>query len=491
VRSNTRVVAVLAAVVVVIAAVAGILLSRSSSATAPPSTTGPAVDPARLHGIHKIQHVVVVMQENRSFDSYFGTFPGADGLPMHNGKPSACQPTSTGACASSYHDTNFIDQGGPHGHKASVMSYDNGKMDGFIQALDTYSNGCRLHPTVPPCPQATNGPDGQPDIMGYHDAHEIPNYWAYAKRYTLFDHMFAPVDSWTLPSHLYLVSGWSAWCPQLNDPMSCRSELVFHPASAFDNQWTGATWQADQADQHPRPYVWAPITWLLYQAGVSWGYFVGAGSCVVPPCSGLQGPKTADVQNPLPGFIETEATAQFANIRSNEDFLQMAAHGTLPSVSWIVPVKDAGDHPPDDISLGQQYVTNLVNAVMNGPQEQWNHTAIFVTWDDWGGFYDHVKPPQNIAGVPGDNYGFRVPAFMISPWSARGIDHATMSFDAFLRLIEDRFLNRQRLDGRNQGWPDSRPSTRETAPELHPLNDAFDFTQQPIPPLVLDPMPSK
>jgi phospholipase C len=160
-------------------------------------------------------------------------------------------------------------------------------------------------------------------------------------------------------------------------------------------------------------------------------------------------------------------------------------------VSWVVPELHAGDHPPDDISLGQRYVTDLINAVTKGPQEQWNHTAIFVTWDDWGGFYDHVKPPQNIAGVPNDNYGFRVPAFLVSPYAAHGVNHETMSFDAFLRLIEDRFLDRQRLDGENRGWPDSRPSTRETAPQLHPLDGAFDFTQEPIPPLVLDPMPSR
>jgi phospholipase C len=455
----------------------------------PPDSDCAPIDPKK--GIDNINHLVFIVMENRSFDHYFGTYPGADGIPMNNGEPTVCQPTAKGGCAYPYHDTNFIDQAGPHGHKASVMSYNGGKMDGFIRALDTYGNGCRLHPDVPPCPEATDGPAGQPDVMGYHTAEELPNYWKYAKQYTLFDRMFAPVDSWTLPSHLYMISGWSAWCPDLNDPMSCRPELVFHPASQFNDQWEGVTWRADMANEYPRPYVWAPITWLLYQQGVSWGYFVGAGSCVTPPCGGLNGPKTADIQNPLPGFVATEATAQFANIRSNEDFLKMAAHGNLPSVSWVVPVKDAGDHPPDDISLGQAYVTNLINAVTDGPKEQWNHTAIFVTWDDWGGFYDHVKPPQSIDGVPNDNYGFRVPTFMVSPWAKRGIDSQTMSFDAFLRLIEDRFLGGDRLDPKTDGWPDSRPSIRETAPELHPLDGAFDFTGEPRAPLVLDPMPSQ
>jgi phospholipase C len=450
----------------------------------PPDDDSAPIDPSK--GIDNINHLVFIVMENRSFDEYFGTYPGADGIPMKNGKPTVCQPMPGGGCAYPYHDNNFIDQGGPHGHKASVMDYNNGKMDGFIKALDIYENGCMLHPTTPPCPEATPGPQGQPDIMGYKTRREIPNYWSYADNYTLFDHMFAPVDSWTLPSHLFLVSGWSAWCPDLNDAMSCKSELVFHPASAYDNQWEGATWQADQADRYPRPYIWAPITWLLYKQGVSWGYFVGAGSCVTPPCGGLTGPKTADVQDPLPGFLATQATGQFANIRPNTDFYAMAEQGNLPSVSWVVPVKDAGDHPPDDISKGQAYVTGLINAVMNGPRDQWLHTAILVTWDDWGGFYDHVPPPV----VDQNGYGFRVPAFMVSPWAKPGyIDHQTLSFDAFLRIVEDRFLGHERLNPLTDGWPDSRPTIRETASELHLLNDAFDFHGEPRPPLVLKQYP--
>ena len=457
---------------------------RNPPAHRAPEDDGAPIDPKI--GVDNINHLVFIVMENRSFDHYFGTYPGADGIPMSNGTPTVCQPTANGGCARPYHDMNFIDQGGPHGHKASVTSFDNGKMDGFITALDSYGNGCRLHPTTPPCPQATPGPQGQPDIMGYKTRREIPNYWGYADHYTLFDHMFAPVDSWTLPSHLYLISGWSAWCPDLTDAMSCRSEVVFHPASAFDNQWTGATWRADMANKYPRPYIWSPITWLLYKAGVSWGYFVGEGSCIKPPCGGLTGPKTADVQNPLPGFLATEATGQFANIRPNNDFLAMAAQGNLPSVSWIVPVKDAGDHPPDDISKGQAYVTKLINSVMNGPRDQWLHTAIFVTWDDWGGFYDHVKPPR----VDANGYGFRVPAFLVSPWARQGhIDHSTLSFDSFLQIVEDRFLGGQRLDPLTDGWPDARPTIREELMKQHSLDGAFDFHGAPRAPLVLPPFP--
>jgi phospholipase C len=112
------------------------------------------------------------------------------------------------------------------------------------------------------------------------------------------------------------------------------------------------------------------------------------------------------------------------------------------------------------------------------------HTAIFLTWDDWGGFYDHVRPIR----IDQNGYGIRVPGILISPFAKGGtIDSQTLSFDAYLRLIEDRFLDGARLNGQNQGWPDRRPTTRETAPRLGRLADEFDWTQPPIPPLILDP----
>ena len=128
------------------------------------------------------------------------------------------------------------------------------------------------------------------------------------------------------------------------------------------------------------------------------------------------------------------------------------------------------------------YVTRLVNAAMQGPD--WNSTAIFLTWDDWGGFYDHVVPPR----IDGNGYGLRVPGLVISPWARAGaIDHTQLSFDSYLRLIEDRFVGGQRLDPKTDGRPDARPTVRERL--ANPLNKAFDFTQQPLPPLILDPWP--
>ena len=181
-------------------------------------------------GIFNLDHLIFVVMENRSFDHYFGTFPGADGFPRDaQGNIDVCNPDPDrpGVCHRPFHDTNTIDQAGPHGEIASRIAIRGGKMDGFVRALRRIGNGCMKHPDEYPCTQAHDGPAGQPDVMGYHTAREIPNYWDYAKTYTLHDRMFAPTDSWTLPAHLFLVSGWSATCPDLDDPMSCYSDQKF------------------------------------------------------------------------------------------------------------------------------------------------------------------------------------------------------------------------------------------------------------------------
>ncbi len=293
--------------------------------------------------------------------------------------------------------------------------------------------------------------------------------------------MFAPTDSWTLPAHLFLVSGWSARCPAPDDPMSCVSNQR-NPGGR--RGLATKNWTPDAGE--PLPYIWADITWLLYKAGVSWGYFVGPGSCIVAPCEDFEATETRAVQNPLPGFRTVDVTGQLDNVLPNTDFLEAASEGTLPSVSWVLPTEGRAEHPPDSIAEGQAWVTEIVNAVMQGPKEQWLRTAIFLTWDDWGGFYDHVEPPV----VDENGWGLRVPSMVISPWAKPGfIDHQTLSYDAYLKLIEDRFLGGQRLDPETDGWPDSRPTVREELERLGDLSRDFDFRQEPLPPLVLDPYP--
>jgi phospholipase C len=456
---------------------------RSPPALRPVADPFRPIDPAA--GIKNLDHLVFVVQENRSFDHYFGTFPGADGIPMDDrGEPKVCLPDpERDRCHRPYHDRNLHDAGGPHGEFASQVSIAGGRMNGFVRALRIKGNGCEKDPSTPPCPKTSSGPDGArtPDLMGYHTAREIPNYWAYAESYTLHDHMFAPTDSWTLPAHLFLVSGWSARCPVPDDPMACASDQ-HNPGKRPGLR--SKNWTPDAGE--PLPYIWADITWLLYKEGVSWGYFVGPGSCVVAPCEDFEATETRAVQNPLPGFRTVDVTGQLDNVLPNTDFLEAARQGTLPSVSWVMPTEGRAEHPPDSIAEGQAWVTEIVNAVMQGPEEQWLRTAIFLTWDDWGGFYDHVEPPV----VDENGWGLRVPSMVISPWAKPGfIDSQTLSYDAYLKLIEDRFLGGERLDPQTDGWPDSRPTVREDVKLLGDLARDFDFTQEPLPPLVVDPWP--
>jgi phospholipase C len=310
--------------------------------------------------------------------------------------------------------------------------------------------------------------------MGWHDAREIPNYWRYAKRFVLQDHMFASADSWTLPSHLYLVSGWAASCESAQDPMSCRSDLELR--GVLEHQRHG---------EHPAIYAWTPITYLLTNAGVSWAYYVGNDTCLDPiqPCARLgDGAGTVPAQNPLPAFTTTHTQDTFDRIQTHADFFDAVRDGTLPAVSWVMPDGDNSEHPGngEPLSKGQAHVTQVINAIARSPL--WYRTAIFVAWDDWGGFYDHVPPPR----VDGNGYGIRVPAFLVSAWAKGGtIDHQTLSFDAYLKFIEDLYLGGQRLDPATDGRPDSRPTVREDAARLGDLRAEFDFDGEPIRPIVL------
>jgi len=163
-----------------------------------------------------------------------------------------------------------------------------------------------------------------------------------------------------------------------------------------------------------------------------------------------------------------------SNITDVTNFYKDARAGSLPAVSWITPSNANSEHPTALISDGQDWVTSLVNAVMQSPD--WNSSAIFLSWDDWGGFYDHIVPPQ----VDQNGYDLRVPGIVISPYAKKGyIDHQVLSHDAYVKFIEDVFLNSQRIDPKTDGRPDPRPDVRENAAQLGDLSNAFDFNQAP------------
>jgi phospholipase C len=484
-------------------------------------------------GIHTIRHVIVVMQENRSFDSYFGTFPGADGIPRApDGQFAVCVPDPRrGGCQRPYHDPSLVNGGGPHDAAPARLDVNGGRMDGFVRMAESPGGrGCG----------ATTGvcaPGSPPDVMGYHDAREIPNYWRWAHDFTLQDHLFASNASWSLPAHLYLVSGWSATCSRRNDPSSCRTDIQLNGFHTSQIAGAGAAaghrrlrvrprlrplvrclsahgvphrgWGLDLHDPvMPRAlaacralappavarrlapdanYAWTDLTYLLHRAGVSWRYYVHGG--LQPDCAdgnanctpGRQSARTPEIWNPLPSFTTVKQDRQVGDVQDSSRFFAAAQAGTLPAVSWVVPDEIHSEHPPASIAAGQEWVTRVIDAAMRSPD--WGSTAIFLAWDDWGGFYDHVAPPQ----VDAAGYGLRVPGLVISPWARRGfVDHQTLAFDAINKFIENDFLGGARIDPRTDGRPDPRPDVRETQPLLGDLARDFDFSQAPLPP---DPLP--
>jgi phospholipase C len=251
-----------------------------------------------------------------------------------------------------FHDNSNAVYGGPHGATNATADIDGGKMDGFIA-------------------QAEQAKSPEPrDVMTYKDAREIPNYWAYAKHFVLEDHLYEPNASWSLPSHLYTVSDWSAVCTSTTDPSTCTSSKS--PA---------------QNTQYP----WTDLTYLLHKHSVSWGYYVMNGtepdcvdSSLIKCVPGSQDSTTPSIWNPLPMFETVKKNGQTSNIQTVENFYADAKNGTLPAVSWIDPSGEVSEHPTSLISVGQTYVTSVINAVSQGPD--WNSTAIFLNWDDWGGF---------------------------------------------------------------------------------------------------------
>ncbi len=388
--------------------VAGVVTVRAalpSAAGRPASHSAPLQ--LAVSELHKIKHVVVIMQENRSFDQYFGTFPGAVGIPGlagHQGKVPCLPSRLSGGCVRPFHDRLNSDFGGPHAswNSTADMACSNPskrtgcRMNGFVVQAETGGTPCRpYHPGCSVCRKF--GEASCLNVMAYHDAGEIPNYWKYARDFVLQDHMFESTYSWSLQAHLYMVSEWSALCANAQLPSSCKNALdrVARPEGGAPH------------------YGWTDITYLLHRNHVSWGYYVFKGT--EPDCESnaqltckavKQGPTTPGIWNPLPWFTDVGQDRQLRDVQSLTQFFSAAKAGRLPAVSWIDPNGDVSEHPRALVSRGQTYVTGLINAIMQSPD--WNSTAIFLAWDDWGGFYDNVVPPsadQNGFGLQGSGAG--------------------------------------------------------------------------------------
>lgn len=325
----------------------------------------------------KIQNIVIVLQENHTFDNYFGTYPGAEGIIGKN----ICLPEkpSSSNCVSPFHDTNLTPVDMNHNWTSAHMDYNGGKMDGFV-----YS-------------------EGSSETLGYYDRVDIPRYWSAADNYVLCDRYFTSAMSESAPNHLFLVAGTCGGIIDDNVPKTIKFPPIF-----------------EQLDQNE-------ITWKVY------GF-----------------------TNWYKSFAYVENNPKVQNNFSSS-FIQDLKAGNLPQVSWIIGAPGGDEHPPANIGLGENSVAkDVINAI--GASPIWKSVAIFVTWDDFGGFYDHVAPPQ----VDQFGYGFRVPCLVISPYSKQGyVDSTTNDHTSILKFVEKRFtLNSL--------------STRDRA--ANDFSEAFDFS---------------
>jgi phospholipase C len=391
-----------------------------------------------LSGLEKIQHFVFIMQENKSFDHYFGTYPGAQGIPDNV----TLKDPNDGTMVSIYHSTDDVDFDAPHDKSNAIADIDGGKMDGFLnEAWKRYAL------SVVPSLEPGYNPK---EVMSYHDYHEIPNYWNYAHLYVLQDQLFSSVAAYSLSVHLYMLA-------------------------AQSGGYTGET------QPYPQRFDFPEITELLQKDQISWNYYVSSGNqidqnghAVSSAKEQQQNPNHYTLWNPLPAFpkVENDPT-QRVRMVDTAQFYTDAQTGSLPQVSWICPYmgSELSDHPAfkGGMRKPMAYVTGLIDAVMQGPE--WNSTAIFVAWDDWGGYYDNVPPPFV------DEYGFglRVPGLVISPYAKQNfVDHNMYSFDSWLKIVEERF--------------GVEPMTQRDKLADDFMN-SFDFTQKPRAPVLLSATP--
>jgi phospholipase C len=377
--------------------------------------------PAPGAGIQKIQHVVFLIKENRTFDHYFGTFPGADGVT--SGKIS----NGTTVPLTRAPDVTPYDLG--HSWRDAIVAIDGGRMGKFDQLEEGQVDGYLL-----PYTQFLES--------------DIPNYFAYARNFVLADRMFSSLAGPSFPNHLYTVAAQSGGVianPQAgNGNWGCDSD---------ENQTVVVAHQDGKITTEPPCFDFQTLADSLEKARVSWKYYA--------PSKGQYGYQ----------FSTLDAIRHIRNsplweerVVPDNQFVSDALHGRLPAVSWLV-TGAANEHPPLSTCKGENWTVKQLNAVMQGPD--WNSTVVFLTWDDFGGFYDHVPPPS----VSTYSLGPRVPLLIISPYAKKGyVSHTQYDFSSFLKFAERRF---------------QLPMLTEDDMRANDMLDSFDFSAEPQPALVL------
>jgi phospholipase C len=380
--------------------------------------------PAVGQDLKNIQHIVFIIKENRTFDNYFGTFPGADGA-------------TSGAISTG--------QMIPLGHapdKARDMSHDAGDAVAAI-------NGGKMNFF-----DLTGGANINGDYMSYTQLTQtdIPNYFAYAQNFVLADHMFSSVHGPTFPNRLYTVAAQAGGAT--DDPSA--------------GEGTNAGWGCDSVANTVVPVVdslgnisrvfpcfqFPTLADSLQSAGISWKYYA--------PSQG----QASYYESTLDAINDIRNTSLWTeDVVPSEQFVTDALSGQLPAVSWLVPPNHENEHPPGSTCVGENWTVQQINAVMQGPN--WNSTAIFLTYDDFGGFYDHVPPPV----LDQFGLGARVPMLIVSPYARPGyVSHTQYEPSSVLKFVEERF-----------GLPAL--ASRDAA--ANDTLDSFNFSQTPLSPLIL------
>ncbi len=424
------------------AVVAFAACSGSSSA---PTSAAAAVPPASSGiGSQYVEHVVLVIQENRTLDNLFATFPGADGTTEGRMKlPSG----GYDYVALRESNLNEICDFG-HSYKGFLQDYDGGKMDGF-----SLEGGGKQ------CP----GPSGTATYQ-YVEPAQIAPYWEIAERYVLADHMFTTQGSGSFTAHQDLVAGGTtlnaAQTKTLVDFPSAKPWGCDAPSKTVTSLLIAKA-NALRYRRHRGPFpclTYPTLRDLLDAKSVSWKYY-----------SPSEPFGTGKLWNAFDAIKAVREGPQWnTNIAIPTEFFSDVSSGTLPAMSWIVPDEANSDHPASGSDTGPSWVAAIVNAV--GESQYWDSTAIVIVWDDWGGFYDHVPPPffDRWGGL-----GFRVPMLVVSPYAREGdgsqggyVSHTQYEFGSILKFIEGVW------DLGTLGKTDERAAS---------MVDCFDFTRAPRP----------
>ena len=418
-----------------------------------------------------IEHIVFVIKENRSFDHYFGALPDP-GDDLNGSTTAACYRKATPGVVDTFtmpraHDP--MPQDVSHANWTFYTAYHGGKMDGFC-----HERGAIVKAT------------GEDIADSQMQAGDIPNYWAYAKTYGIADRMFASWRGASFANNVFAIAGQSGRYSTLLD----RRAIYGNPQDPIagshtwgcDNSAGTTVSMIDLVGQLSEVFPcfgFPSIPSLLDDAGLDWrfysaqdgSHFVHSGIAAIDSirCAPGDAPPCTD---PNPYWD--------AHVTDGARILDDADAGDLPAVSWFLP--KATEHPPKTACAGENATVKAVNAIMQGPD--WDSTAVVVWWDEWGGFYDHVKPATAEGvddGVTGLNelisYGFRVPLLVISPWVKDGTldnggyaSHAFYSHASFARFVEWAF-SLPTMDA-----ADDLANYIATEPKPANLTDFFDFS---------------